>query len=323
MTDRTAGPGPRWPRVLFVVLALWVLSTVVTFLTGKVNLLPTTILLGSFLAPVTFVVWAYEKADLEPDPGPNPHHEDNPDRTRIGLLARAFLLGAGLGVLGAASAQAYLESPSPLLLVSVAVVEEVLKLCALMCVARGLGHRTARDGMLLGATVGFGFAALESAGYAMTSMLAVPGMSLRELVETEVLRGVLTPIGHGLWTAILGGVLFATVRDGRWRLDRSVLAGVVGVSTLHALWDAASPTAVYVTAILTDAPWRETLLTQGYLPRPSDLQVHLYTAVDWLGLLLIASIGLFWLGSMRRRIEVAERQRARAEQVRRELQDLP
>jgi protease PrsW len=38
-------------------------------------------------------------------------------------------------------------------------------------------------------------------------VFTLEGLSVRNLVETEVLRGVLTPLGHGVWTAILGGVL--------------------------------------------------------------------------------------------------------------------
>jgi hypothetical protein len=48
------------------------------------------------------------------------------------------------------------------------------------------------------------------AGYAFTALFTMDGLSLQNLVETEVLRGLLTPVGHGLWTAILGGMLFRT-----------------------------------------------------------------------------------------------------------------
>ena len=62
---------------------------------------------------------------------------------------------------------------------------------------------------MLGATVGFGFAALESAGYAFNAAVSLKGIDLRALLETEMLRGVLAPFGHGLWTAIAGAVLLA------------------------------------------------------------------------------------------------------------------
>jgi RsiW-degrading membrane proteinase PrsW (M82 family) len=74
--------------------------------------------------------------------------------------------------------------------------------------ARKLPRYTLRDGAIFGAAVGFGFAAFESSGYAFNAALTRQGLDLRALVETEILRGLLAPVGHGLWTAILGAVLF-------------------------------------------------------------------------------------------------------------------
>jgi hypothetical protein len=48
---------PRWWAVLLIGLALWVASVGVAFFTSDVVLLPTIVLLGSFLIPVTAVVW--------------------------------------------------------------------------------------------------------------------------------------------------------------------------------------------------------------------------------------------------------------------------
>src|SRR6266536_2336130 len=78
-----------------------------------------------------------------------------------------------------------------------------------------------RDGIVFGAAVGFGFAALETAGYAFNAMFTMQGLSLESLVQTEILRGVLTPVGYGSWTAIVGGALFAAAASrGRLRPDR-------------------------------------------------------------------------------------------------------
>ena len=63
-----------------------------------------------------------------------------------------------------------------------------------------------RDGVVLGAAVGFGFGALEITGYAFASMLTSGGLSIPDLVQTEVIRGLMAPLGHGLWTGIAGGV---------------------------------------------------------------------------------------------------------------------
>ena len=109
-----------------------------------------------------------------------------------------------------------------------------------------------QDGVVLGAAVGFGFAALESAGYAFNALFTSDGLSLLNLVETEVLRGILAPVGHGLWTAIVGGVLFgAAAGGGRLRLGWSVVGVYLVVAGLHGWWDAAQPIAVWLVLVLT------------------------------------------------------------------------
>src|SRR5207302_6121483 len=120
----------------------------------------------------------------------------------------------------------------------VGLIEELVKGALIVLFALGIRSHTTRDGMVLGATVGFGFAALESSGYALASLFVVQGhqlyLSLSSVVVTELVRGVLAPFGHGLWTAILGGVIFHAARNGRLRLSLGVLVAFLGVSLLHA-----------------------------------------------------------------------------------------
>jgi RsiW-degrading membrane proteinase PrsW (M82 family) len=90
---------------------------------------------------------------------------------------------------------AFLRQQSGLLYVGVGLIEEGVKLAALWLLARRLPRYTMRDGMVLGAAVGFGFAALESAGYAFNALFTRSGLSLPDLLETEVLRSMLAPVG--------------------------------------------------------------------------------------------------------------------------------
>ena len=46
-----------WLTVFLVALALWIASVVVLAWTGNVTLAPTAVVLGSFLMPVTGVIW--------------------------------------------------------------------------------------------------------------------------------------------------------------------------------------------------------------------------------------------------------------------------
>jgi len=281
---------PSWARTLLGGAVLWVATVVTTFATGNVNLVPTVILLGSFLVPVTFVVYAFGRADgvLTPQ--------------RIFI---AFVCGGVLGVLGASVLEAaLLRQPSGLGYVGVGLIEEAVKLAALWLLARRLPRYTTRDGMVLGAAVGFGFAALESAGYAFTAMFTSNGLSLLNLVETEALRAVLAPVGHGLWTAILGGALFATAaraRHGRPRLRFSLGGWYLLVSLLHALWDAAGSIAVWLTLVLTGTQAQWTLIRLDQVPGVTQGQVHLYTALTWGLMGLDALLGVVILLVRRRR----------------------
>jgi Flp pilus assembly protein TadB len=48
----------QWLRIFLLGLVLWVAAVVVTLVTGNPNLVPTVVLLGSFLVPVTFATAA-------------------------------------------------------------------------------------------------------------------------------------------------------------------------------------------------------------------------------------------------------------------------
>jgi protease PrsW len=279
----TAGTSVRgrdhreWLEVFLGGLLLWVVSMAVTFWTGNPNLIPVVILLGSFLVPVTFVVFAFER------------YADQVLTTQRIFIA--FLYGGVLGVLGASILEAeFLKQPSGLTYVGVGLIEEAVKLAALWVVALRLPRYTMRDGIVLGATVGLGFAALESAGYAFTALFTMEGLSLQNLVETEVLRGLLTPVGHGLWTAILGGVLFrAAAGAGRLRLSWGLVGWYVVVALLHALWDASRGIAVWLTLLLTATQVQWLLIQMGRVPEPTQAQVHSFTVISW-GLLLVDAL---------------------------------
>jgi protease PrsW len=283
MADQAIGTRARerhdrqWLRFFVVGLLLWVASVVVTFATSNVNLVPTVILLGSFLVPVTFVVYAFQR------------HADQVVTAQH--IFAAFVYGGVLGVLGASILEtAFLRQPSAPTYLGVGLIEEAVKLAALWLLARRLPRYTMRDGIVLGATVGFGFAALESAGYAFNALFTMEGLSLQNLVETEVLRGLLTPVGHGLWTAILGGVLFRTAaRAGRPRLTGALVGWYLLVAGLHALWDASRGIAVWLTLVLTATQAQWALIQLGRVPQPTQAQAHLFTMISW-GLLLVDAL---------------------------------
>jgi protease PrsW len=283
-----------WLHMFLAGLGLWMATVAVTFATRNANLVPTIILLGSFLVPVAFVTYAFGHAD---------------EVVTAQRIFTAFIYGGVLGVLGASVLEAaFFRQPSGLAYVGVGLIEEAVKLAALWLLARRLSRYSMRDGIVLGAAVGFGFAAFESAGYAFNALFTAGGPSLLSLVETEVLRGILAPVGHGLWTAILGGALFATAaRRGRPRLTGSVLGFYLLVAALHALWDASQGVAVWLTLLLTGTQVQWQLIRLGQVPDVTQAQVHLFTILNW-GLLIVdAVLGLLILRRRWRKATTPER----------------
>jgi RsiW-degrading membrane proteinase PrsW (M82 family) len=276
---------PSWKQVFFTGLILWFASVLVTGLTGNLNMIPTVILLGSFLVPATAVVWYLDHYQSE---------ELNPWR-----VLSAFMVGGTIGVLAASIFEAWLLSDGLMVYISVGFLEELAKLLALLLVARGIARHTVRDGVVLGAAVGFGFAALESSGYAFGALLVRDGytvrLSLGSLVFTELLRGILAPVGHGLWTGIVGGVLFGAARNGHLRFTPSVIAAYVGVSLLHGLWDSMRGIALVLTELITLARAQGVGFGGAVLLPPTEQQVQLFTTIEIAGLALVSLIGIIVL----------------------------
>jgi RsiW-degrading membrane proteinase PrsW (M82 family) len=270
------------------------ISVALLVATEAIALVPTVILLGSFLVPVAAVVF-YVEHDVGAALPPR-------------AVVDAFLIGGLLGVFGAVSLEAVLLQAAPLQFLSVGLIEEFAKLVGLVVVARRLPRYTPRDGVVLGAAVGFGFAALESSGYAFAAMLTQRGLSIADLVQAEVIRGLLAPVGHGLWTAIMGGVLFRAARGaGRLRLTWAVAAAYLLVAVLHGLWDAMGGLAVLITFVLTATPAQRLAVETGRLGRvrPTEVQTITYMLLYWGGLAIISAAGLLWLRRLWRRGDTA------------------
>jgi protease PrsW len=282
-----------WWRVLIAGGLLWVAAVLVTGITGDFNLVPTVVLLGSFLVPVTAVIWYLD-------------HYESPHLTGR-VVFNGFVFGGILGLLGAALLESWLLSRGPLVYVGVGLIEEAAKLAALVIVAWNVPRVSARDGVVLGAAVGFGFAALESSGYALTALFASGGgLSLGALVETELIRGVLAPFGHGLWTAIVGGVFFATVKKGHFGISRQLVFAYLGVSLLHALWDSMRGIALVLTVLITASQLRQVQTPQGAVFVPTPYQANVFTVIDLAGYAVVSLAGVLWLVLMWRRAGVAE-----------------
>jgi protease PrsW len=120
-----------------------------------------------------------------------------------------------------------------------AIAEEPGKLLALYLIINNRKYPYILNGLLFGAAVGAGFAAFESAGYALYFGLNDKvGGAMESVIMT---RGILSPFAHIAWTAMCGGALwrvkgsqsfnFSMLRDPRF------LKVFIAAVMLHALWN--------------------------------------------------------------------------------------
>jgi RsiW-degrading membrane proteinase PrsW (M82 family) len=231
--------GRRWLRTLVIGIILFILASVILLWTGNPNLFPTVILIGNFLVPVVFVAFLYDHQHIS--------------SLSLDTVAASFGIGGVLGVLGASVIESLVvpvpANPTQGLSLGAAflvgLIEEGCKIAAVILLARKIRHTSQMDGLLLGGAVGMGFAALESTGYAFTALLISQGHISASLTAT-VLRGLLAPFGHGVWTGILGAVLFRESGPRHFRITGPVILAYLFVSILHALWDGL-PVMVYFT----------------------------------------------------------------------------
>ncbi|WP_240664626.1 PrsW family intramembrane metalloprotease [Methanosarcina sp. MSH10X1] len=178
------------------------------------------------MVPVAYVAFLYERRHFS--------------RLRMPTVSLAFLYGGLVGII----ATSYL---GPLFIIpfnlgeslAVGLIEEFAKILGVLVIARRGRHDLEMDGLILGAAVGMGFAALESTGYAFTSFLMSSG-SISATVEVTLFRGLLSPLGHGTWTAILASVLFRESKDCCFRVNLQVIGAYLFVSILHAMWNGLS-----------------------------------------------------------------------------------
>jgi len=221
-----------WIKVFLGGLVVFFASLFILILTRNPNLFPTVVLVGNALMPITYMTFFYERSYLS--------------RLLLPTIGFAFLYGGLLGVLAAALLEPFFIRRLDLgSVLWIGLIEEGAKILGVIVIARRLASHSEMDGLILGAAVGMGFAVLESMGYTFTAFLSSGG-SLSATVAIMLVRGILSPFGHGTWTAILASVLFRESKGNRFRLNGNLILAFLGVALLHALWDALPPIVAFL-----------------------------------------------------------------------------
>lgn len=240
-----ASRDPRWvlkdrpSSALIIGLVVTGVCALVSFSFDVLNGEPVQffIALALALAPVPLLLAAVLALDrMEPEPRSN--------------LVFAFAWGAGIAVLVAGVINSlnlhYIIDTANLSETSARnvaatfgapVVEETMKGLVLLGLLR---FRRAEldgptDGIIYASMVGLGFAMSENVSYYIAALNSEQGGV--GLAVTVVLRGVLSPFAHPLFTSMIGvAVAYAAQRHGPERVF-SVLAGWAGAMVLHGLWN--------------------------------------------------------------------------------------
>lgn len=229
-----------WPVVGLIVLGMCALVTV-GLASSEIGAVGVVIGVVLALLPVAPVVAAFLWID---------RFEPEPPR----LLLGAFLWGAGISALVAVVINSSAIIAAELLLgrgqgdvvgavISAPLVEEFVK--GAFVVGLLLIRRREFDGIVDGIV----YAGITAAGFAFTENIIYFGRAFADaegavgpaVLATFVLRGVLSPFAHPLFTSMIGiGVGIASQARSRIVGTLAVLGGYVLAVVLHALWNSST-----------------------------------------------------------------------------------
>jgi protease PrsW len=263
--------------------AIWLVTAIATGITDVTHLIPNVILLGSFLVPVSMVLFALGRAS-------------EGHLTAEGVLL-GFLGGGTLGTVFAALTEVYFLPSAVGTFIGVGLFEETAKALIVVAVGWTIAERRPRDGMVLGATVGAGFASFESAGYALQTFIDHRGdHPVANILSTEAQRGLLSPFGHLTWTALVGGAIFAAWRNGAFKPIAPVIWTFLGVVALHAAWDSSYGWAIVIAEGLAGPGWQSGWpSTEDWIGTPNGSELVAFNVAYDVFIGLNAVIGTVWV----------------------------
>lgn len=118
-------------------------------------------------------------------------------------------------------------------------IEETAKGVVMLLFIRNLRYKYKLNGLLIGASIGVGFAIIETAGYIVRDFLNndVPAAP----VVTMFVRAFFAPVGHVLYSALVGYALWRARKNGRFALsklaDRRTVTPIALAIALHMFWN--------------------------------------------------------------------------------------
>ena len=224
----------NWAKIFGVGLVLFALADITLRFTGNVNYFPTVMMLGAFLVPTAFVAFFYQQETI--------FDRGAAHGSILPTMLICALVGGLVGTLSAGVLEyTTLTSSSIWSTVWVGPIEESAKLLVPVGVYIVMRNRfrSELDGLLIGVAAGMAFAALETMGYELVSLINSQG-SFNAVDETILVRGLLSPAGHASWTALITATLWRErARTGK-AFTPVVAAYFLLSAALHSVWDVVS-----------------------------------------------------------------------------------
>jgi RsiW-degrading membrane proteinase PrsW (M82 family) len=223
-------PSPwLFARVLVFSLLSYAIFYFAWYQFGNTKVVPGLIVIGSFAVPLSMSVLFYEL--------------NTPRNVSIVRVVQFMIAGGAASILFSLVINDFTPLLGMIGAPAAGAIEECGKFATVCLIYEGSKNLRERypyllNGLLLGAAVGAGFAAFESAGYALELGLQDGGDAM---LQNIAVRGLLSPFGHIIWTAISAGIywrqrhLHVTIME--TLTDKSFLIVFAVPVVLHAIWD--------------------------------------------------------------------------------------
>ncbi len=234
----------NWPRpwaffkTFLVSLVVYVGFVVALNEFDNPLLIPGLITVGSFAIPFSILVFFFEM--------------NVPRNISLYQVIKLLLIGGILSLIISLFFFRWTGLSNWMGAMAAGIIEESGKALALLLVVNARRYRWILNGLLLGATIGTGFAVFESAGYAFMFGLNDGQSAMFHII---LVRGVLSILGgHGIWTALVGAGLWRVRGDRPFvrsmLVDPRFLRVFLLAVALHMAWNSPIDAPLYLKHIL-------------------------------------------------------------------------
>lgn len=223
----TSWPKPwLFSRVFLVFAVTYIFLYIGTYVFQNINTIPGLIIIGSFAVPFSLLIFFWEV--------------NAPRNISIYEVSRMFFIGGTSSLVITLFLYSFVPITGMSVVGSVFVgaIEEIGKLVIIAYFIRRLNPKYILNGLLIGATIGAGFAAFESAGYVFAFGVTQGSQVMLDTLFTRAWTAVGT---HTVWAAISGAALVYVKGEHRLRREhifRGAFLRLFAVPIiLHAVWD--------------------------------------------------------------------------------------